>query len=233
MSWKKVPDRAEMAKMAASRAGMYDLLAGIFSSLPDKVFVDRIKGRDSRCYLEQFRAINNKRLRAGLDSILEFLADTEHMQDEAVANQLAVDRTRIVRTPLNTELKAPYEGLYKRGETVNSIILKVKSFYRKAGLLPDDSVQETPDYLGIELDFMSNLCRREQGQWESGGEGAAGTLRMEEEFLANHLGSWAGEFCRQAEKDAMTKFYKGFLILLDGVIKFEKKYVSELAGKLR
>ncbi|MEW6425651.1 MAG: molecular chaperone TorD family protein [Bacillota bacterium] len=226
-------DGVLMAKAAGLRAGIYALLAGIFGSLPDKSFVAKIKGQEFRYFLNLFSEINEKKFRAGADCLKSFLSGIEHRRDEDVLSELAVDWTRIARAPVNAELRAPYEGLYKNREAVPSCILEVKNFYRRAGLLPDQSVQESPDFLGIELDFMKQLCLREQAQWLSGDEGAAATVLTEERFIADHLGSWVGDYCLQAGKHAVTGFYRGCLLILEALVEAEKKFLQEQARKLR
>lgn len=56
---------------------------------------------------------------------------------------------------------------------------------------------------------------------------ATTTLGKEEEFLRELLGSWAGEYCAQAEKYARTEFYQGFLAVLDDFISIEMEYLHQ------
>ena len=76
--------------------------------------------------------------------------------------ELAVDRTRILRGTGHVDMKPPYEGLYKKGARFGDSVLGVKQFYRKAGLVPDETVSDSADYLCVELDFMKQLCLREE-----------------------------------------------------------------------
>ena len=147
--------------------------------------------------------------------------------DEEVIVELSVDRTGILRATGHTNLKPPYEGLYKNDKNIGASALEVKNCYRKAGLLPDETIPEPLDYLCVELDFMKNLCRREQEQWSSAVD-ATETVANEEKFLREHLGSWVGEFCSQAEKHALTDFYRGFLVILDAVVSIDMEYLRDL-----
>ena len=108
----------------------------------------------------------------------------------------------------------------------------MKKFYRKAGLVPEERVHESPDYLTIELDFMKQLCLREQQEWSTGRD-ATETIIHEEEFLRGHLGSWISDFCAQVEKHCFTDFYRGFCMIMDVFIKTDLDYLQELAAGLQ
>ena len=138
-----------------------------------------------------------------------------------------VDRTKILRGTGHKELKPPHEGCYKEDCDIGSAAIKVRSFYRSAGMLPDESIPESPDYLCVELDFMKNLCHKEKEQWLSG-EDASETLELEMCFLTEHLGCWMGDFCSVTKKHALTDFYRGFCTILDEVIEMDLEYLKAL-----
>ncbi|HJX03576.1 MAG TPA: hypothetical protein VJ488_03350, partial [Dehalococcoidia bacterium] len=60
------------------------------------------------------------------------------------------------------------------------------------------------------------------------GMDAAGTRRLEEEFIRWHLGSWIGDYCLEATKYSKTPFYQGFLAVLDIFIRSEREYLHNL-----
>ena len=70
------------------------------------------------------------------------------------------------------------------------------------------------------------MCLREIDQWSCGMD-ATTTLAQEEEFLRGHLGSWAGEYCAQAERYTRTEFYRGFLAILGDFIRIEMEYLQQ------
>ena len=59
-------------------------------------------------------------------------------------------------------MNPPYESLYKKGAGFGDSVLGLKRFYRRVGLLPDETVSDSADYLCVELDFMRQLCLREE-----------------------------------------------------------------------
>jgi TorA maturation chaperone TorD len=211
---KKQP--TEMAEMAGARETLYDLLVKIINHLPDEDFLSKI---ENRLFEEVFEGFS------GVEYIKSYRSRMDGKSPDAIITELAVDRTKILRGTGHKELKPPHEGCYKKESDIGSAAIKVRSFYRKAGMLPDESIPESPDYLCVELDFMKNLCLREKEQWLSGEE-ASETLALEKGFLTEHLGCWMGDFCSVTKKHAMTDFYRGFCEILDEVIRMDLEYLK-------
>lgn len=218
MTKQKTIDKRQWAERAKARAQIYNLLAGFFGHVPDEKFISKIKNSGFEGLLESF--IGGRKI----------LDDMEFRGVDNILDEISVDRTRIVRVPENIGLKPPYEGLYKREESFGTAVLKVKRIYRDAGLIPESTVHESPDFLGIELDFMNKMCLREKAQWCTGEEPLE-TIGIQENFLKVHLISWVKDYCRQAEKQASTDFCRGFITFLERVIASDMKYVQKL-GKL-
>lgn len=214
-----------MADIASGRAALYDLLVSVFGRLPDKHLITKIKSPDLQNLLDSCDSLGDTRLKAGVDCIRSYRSRMELKPDEEILTELSVDRTKILRATGYADLQPPYEGLYKNDKTIGASALEVKNCYRKAGLLPNDTVVEPPDYLCVELDFMNQLCRREQAQWSSASD-VTETVANQEEFLRDHMGSWIGEFCSHAGKHAVTDFYRGFLIILDRFVRIDLEYLQ-------
>ena len=224
--------RAEHGEMAGARAEIYDLLLGIFSHLPDQQLLDKIRGEDLKDILNTLSQLESTRCRSGLDYVHSYQFAIKSRPNDEVLTELSVDRTKILRGTGHPDLKPPYEGLYKEGRDVGQSLIEVKRFYREAGILPEESVHEPPDYICIELDFMRQLCLREQDQWRSE-EDVLKVIATEETFLTEHLGSWVIEFCQQVERHALTDFYRGFALILEAVITTDMQYLRELNRKFR
>ncbi len=174
-------------------------------------------------------------MRAGLDRISSYQLAVREKPDEDVLTELAIDRTAILRGTGHADMKPPYEGLYRKGARFGDSVLGLRKFYRKAGLVPDETVGESPDYLCVELDFMKQLCLREETLRLREGEVGeviaktiAKTIALEEEFLRLHLGNWVGEFCGAVEKHASTDFYRGFALVLDAYVRMDREWLGSL-----
>jgi TorA maturation chaperone TorD len=214
---------AAAAEMAAARSNFYDLMVEIFNQLPDKDFLSKIR---QGMFEEIFDGFS------GVAYLKSYRSQMEAVSAEIILNELAVDRTRILRGTGPKELKPPYEGCYKLDCHLESAAINVRHFYRTAGLLPDASVSESPDYICVQLDFMKQLCSQELRLW-SGRQDATATIVRQKEFLKNHLGSWAGDYCQQVRRHALTDFYRGFAVILDTFIALETEYLDGLIREYR
>ena len=218
-------ERAAMAETAGGRAVIYHLFVEFFSRLPDQDVLSRILGNDFQTVLFNLDGLQGSQYQNAVNQIRSFLSKGSSMASEEILRELAVDRTRILRGVGTRSLKPPYEGMYTDNKEMGETALQVKGLYRKAGIVPDETVHETPDYLCIELDFMRQMCLREQEQWSSGAD-VSETVETELSFLQEHLGTWIREFCRRAEKEAITGFFRGLLGILDAVIATDMKYLQ-------
>lgn len=206
------------AEMAAARSNFYDLMVELFNQLPDEDFLGKIRQGVFEEIFEDF---------SGMAYLKSYRSQMEAVPAEIILNELAVDRTRILRGTGPKELKPPYEGCYKLDCNLESAAINVRCFYRTAGLLPDASVTESPDYICVQMDFMKQLCRREQRLW-SGRQDASATIVRQKEFLKNHLGSWASDYCEQVRRHALTDFYRGVAVILDAFIAMETAHLDGL-----
>ncbi|MCJ7593718.1 MAG: molecular chaperone TorD family protein [Desulfobacterales bacterium] len=227
MTKNNLGDREARADIAGGRASVYDLLVGVFGHLPDEAFLARIEGEGLQSFLDSCSAIKGSGFKPGVDHIYRYRSLMKGRARDEILEELSVDRTGILRGTGHRDLRPPYEGLYKSKKNAGDFLLKIKRSYRKAGLAPDDSTKESPDFLCLELDFMKQLCLRERDEWLSQKE-THETVAHQEEFLREHLGSWVGQFCREAAKHARTDFFRGFALILDAFIAKEMSFLRDL-----
>jgi len=211
-------ERSATAEMAEARASLYGLLVKIFNHLPDEGFLKKIEDRTFEDVFHGF---------SGVDYIKSYRSRMGQKSSADLVTELSVDRTKIFRGTGHKELKPPHEGCYLEASDIGSAAIKVRCFYRAAGMLPDETVPESPDYLCVELDFMKNLCLREQDQ-HAAGNGAVETIALEKSFLKEHLGRWVGDFCSVTKEHAMTDLYRGFSEILNEVIGMDMEYLQGL-----
>jgi TorA maturation chaperone TorD len=219
------------ADVASGRATLYELLVAAFRRLPDMALLGSIGKGEYQRHLARLAELDNDRIHSGIQRLISYRSRIQGTRDEDVLTELSVDRTRILRGTGHPDLMPPYEGLYRRRKGAGESVLEIRSFYRRAGLLPDESNQEAADYLFVELDFMRELCLREEEQWAHDGA-VEETLSDEREFLEEHLGRWVGDYCTAVEKHAETDFYRGFSLIMDGFIEAEKEWISRLSREM-
>ena len=226
MTKKNLRDRETRAELAGGRASVYELLVGVFGCLPDEAFLMRIGGEGVQSFLDSCSTIEGKGFKPGVEHIHHYLSLIKGRPRHEVLEELSVDRTGMLRGTGHRDLRPPYEGLYTPKKNAGDILLEIKRSYRRAGLMPDDSINESPDFLCLELDFMKQLCLRERDEWLSQKE-TRETVSHQEAFLREHLGSWVGQFCGESAKHARTDFFRGFSLILQAFISKETSYLSE------
>lgn len=225
---------AELEAIAADRSKFYETATGIVSTLPDEDFLESLVEGGLEPFLTNCGTLDNTDANRGVSDIHSYIRGIDRDRVAESAADLAIDRTRLFRFHGDNKLNPPYEGHYSKSAThvAGNTILKVKSFYRWAGIIPSDNCPESPDYLSVELDFMRMLCLREKSEWEANKD-ARNTVSMEFRFLREHLGCWISRYCQQAENAAATNFYRGFVIVLNAMIKQETQYLAELRMALK
>ena len=210
------PQPADPAAMAGARSHMYALMVRFINQLPDKELLEKIKSGEFEELFEQF---------SGAAYFKTYRHMVENKPADAILDELAVDRTRILRGTGPAELKPPHEGCYKLDSDLGSAAVQVKCFYRSAGMVPDETVCEPPDYLCVQLDFMRQLCEQEQ-HLRSSSRKVEEVIACQDEFLRKHLGCWVTDFCGQVQKHALTDFYRGITLILRDFIKQDMEYLS-------
>ena len=220
-----------MIRLTIGRVQIYQFLIKIFCHLPDQQLITMIRSNELGDVLDLFNHLNQPVFQDSIADIISYQLSVKAKPDNEVLNGLSVDRTKIMRGIGDGNTKPPHESVYRNNNNIEEYILGIKRFYRKSGLLPDETVHESPDYLCVELDFMRELCMRELEQWGSD-MNASETMSMEEEFLRKHLGIWVKEFCDNVKLQCKTDFYRGFTSILGSFIKIDMKYVHELLSSL-
>ena len=206
------------SKIAKFRSSIYAFLTEAFIQLPNEEFIKKISNQETRIFLAHTKKIHNDKIRKGIGKIENFIDKADMNNLPELIEAMAVDRTRIVR-PTGKKLRPPYEGLYKKGENANAILLNVKKSYREYGELPFSNTNDAADFFCTELDFMRQLCIMEA----EGGNSQAIAKKMESKFIDHHIGRWIGYYCGKAQMFAKTDFYNGLLMFLDGFIELEKE----------
>lgn len=103
----------------------------------------------------------------------------------------------------------PYESFYvdPKRQVTGWITAELARAYTEMGLAQSPSVQEPPDHVAVELEFMAFLCSLEARVWEEEApEEACQILQSQRDFLDLHLKRWFPAFARQvaaADRDGL------------------------------
>jgi TorA maturation chaperone TorD len=217
------------ARMASNRATMYELLFDVFVGLTgDALLSETREGRFEELLSAEAEPYG-QRVREGARLVASYRSSSKDGSPDVLADELLVDRTRLLGSAGIKGFRPPYERLYAGGPAEEGSLLQaLNGFYRNAGLALDDESRESPDFLFVELDFMKQLCLREVEE-SLGRMPVEPTRAMERQFLRQHVGKWTEAYCIEAGMHARTALFRGFLAVLDGFIAAEIAYLGEQA----
>lgn len=107
---------------------------------------------------------------------------------------------------------SPYESVYAErgtGTLWGEQTVAVRRYVEAAGFEYGEKHAGIPDHLSVELEFMSELARREAEAWSRGDRAAAANcLEYQQEFMSEHLGTWVFRFCERVVEAAGLPFYR-------------------------
>lgn len=112
----------------------------------------------------------------------------------------------------------------------------VKRFIEHTGISFAGNWESIPDHLGIELELMQRLAAYEADLWAGNEPGASDKvpfdkrldqcLRMQEQFLREHLCIWVPQFCRCVLKASDSVFYRKMAKLAKSLVVSDLEQVT-------
>lgn len=126
----------------------------------------------------------------------------------------------------------PYESFYRRddGMVESGINNPVAQFYQQYGFEINlaQARAVSNDHIGIELEFMASLIKREyDAVLNNDLDYAKQMLLAQKLFLESHLLQWATLYLEKVEKEAFTTFYKDTARLTLDLIMSDYEYIIE------
>jgi TorA maturation chaperone TorD len=215
-----------MEEMARCRTQMYGFLCTAFLEPPDEEF---LKNLTDEILQKELGDLFGREVRA-------FLAKKANGTPAGIP-EIRQDFMDLFKVPLGSYM-APYESVYRderdvggkkvRGLLMGPSTVAVQEIYKRAGASIDKTnFKELPDHIATELAFMSFLCTREWDAWKRDDEGEAkDTIKLEREFLDDHLEKWTPALCENIRKRAKTPVYKGIAALLESFLKMEAEILA-------
>jgi TorA maturation chaperone TorD len=109
--------------------------------------------------------------------------------------------------------------------------------YRSVGYEKPKESKEPEDHIGLELDFMAHLCRLTTASIDNGNaEFALGYVRLQKEFMKDHLLRWAGKFSRRlldTSERRETDFYHAIATMLESFLLLDDQAIDEITSNLQ
>lgn len=186
------------------RMESYGFLSDMFLSMLDETVTSNILKLDITQHADS----------PGMQQIDEFISQHRTDKIENVLQKLAIDRARLFRGVNTDGFRPPYESLYLR-QPPQDIIGSLNQFYAKIDCRVSNDINESPEQIGVELSYMQALCKKELEALGNGLVDEAQVFnRLQQSFLKQHLGRWAGLFALEMLRQAETSFYRGIAMLI-------------------
>ena len=187
------------------------------------------------CYCEPEAAFAEERLfesmqaaaallDADLSANAHRLADAFEQEDLLA---LRVDYTRLFLGPVQP-LARPYGSSWLNSAPAaeQDPTHEVVDLYRQCGFDLDESLQDLPDHVAVELEFLYLLNFRIREAGAAGAEQAAELTRLialREQFLVQHLAAWIEPFTHAVQAGAECAFYRDVAALTALWVRLQNK----------
>jgi TorA maturation chaperone TorD len=222
----------ELQQWAEARANGYDFLSELYNTPPTPELVNQMAEDEFAASLQEVFARSSERMRC-------FLRDFTGTEDSYRALKLEYDA--LFRVP-GGRYTRPYEAVHggkatQDGKAAGSLVrgpttTAVQNMYRQAGAAISEEFKELPDFIGLELEFMSFLCTQEAEAWEQGDADAASRYRgWQQKFLSEHLAQWMGSFCQELATRAKSDFYRGLAEMTQGFVERDAEEIERLMSE--
>jgi putative dimethyl sulfoxide reductase chaperone len=225
----------ELSSIAQTRAALCSFLNLHFMTLLDSSFIEQVRAREFTSLLQTLAvdASSNDDVTTGANLMSEYLWRTNDLPLTQVVEELGVDRTRLYRSVIKGYgPPPPYEMVWSKEVSDYSHLSIIAGAYEEAGLSPSPDAKERFDYIGMELEFLSELASREAVARENGApQDANNLLSFQYNFLTHHFGQWVPDYIEKAMDYAETDFYKGHLLMLRGFINQQKEELAYLVSE--
>jgi TorA maturation chaperone TorD len=181
------------------------------------------------CYYEPAAAFTEERL-------FESMAQAARKIDPALAHiagrlaedfaaqdlqALLVDYTRLFLGPSGA-LARPHGAFWLSGETslMQDSTIEVQHLYREGGFDLDEELQDVPDHVAVELEFLYLLVFKQNEATRSGQDEVFDSwAHLQDMFLERHLGAWVGRFAQAVKDGAETAFYRDLAELTERFVR--------------
>jgi TorA maturation chaperone TorD len=223
---------AEAKKFQHARGSVYFLLSKLFLEQPESESLARIADTE---FFKEFRTPENEALLEGATLLQDFFEDHNDNDRSYPLDVLQLEYTRLFLGP-DTLPAPPWESAYRSaGRTIFAEqTLEVRNEYRKFGLAFEKEGSEPDDHVGLELEFLSHLCKAAEETFEQGdGAKVLGLLEAQKSFFDEHVNCWASQYCEDLFNSATTSFYKGVAKFTDGFLQWDYLMLLELMEELK
>lgn len=206
--------KTEEQKRAGARSKFYNALSKLFT-FPDENYINEI---------------NSGTIRDGLltlaDELPYSLSPSGFLDETFTVENIEDFQSSYIKT-FDVSPGGPpcplYEGLYYPDR--RKIMEDLMRFYEHFGLKPDTKINELPDHISMELEFMHFLSFKET-QAMSINKDPRPLRLAQKDFLERHLSKWLPVLNRKLVSLSAPEFYRKLFLFLEEFIKVDCEYIA-------
>jgi len=214
--------------MENARAEVYRFLGTLLTESLSIESLSRILNGDTVSHLKALFTDQE------VHQLFEELVD-DFSQGNLTAEDIMLDFEALLRVPGPTYIY-PYESSYlsrkKREDRVQWGPLNgpparaAQRLYQNENLSVRSELADFPDHIGVELEFMAQLCRKVAEALQSGDQKTATEKREKQKyFFQEHLLNWPQALAEEMRTRAGTIFYRCLADLLSNFLDMEKSFL--------
>ncbi|MBT3214718.1 MAG: hypothetical protein HN351_08740 [Deltaproteobacteria bacterium] len=215
---KKLSNTAPISSEA--RAQIYGLLTRIFAKEIDKQFLQELR---------------SKEFRESLTGLGANLGDSFYEVPEMeLLENLAVEYARLFLGP--DKPISPHESVHHQredgdwGSLWGKDTVEVKKIIESSGLNLKAELNDIPDHLAVELEFLQKLILQEtENRHTNDLKGMHRCIKLETQFIQEHLAPWVPEFCELVIKKSQIAFYSQIAEITKNFVLYEKENLENSA----
>lgn len=216
-------EREQFAQLCEQRSATYGFLARLYQREVDADYLKVMRG------MRFPAATGNKDVDDGHRMIVRYLSSVW----ENSLEELAIDYSRtFIGSGMDAYSAAyPIESVYtsERRLLMQEARDEVRVIYKSMGLKKLDSFAENDDHIGVELEFMKEICSRASEAIRAGDEDLATRMTVvQRNFHEDHLANWVPMMTADMRRLAKTGLYQGLARLTDGFLEAEGEFLEEI-----
>lgn len=215
---------SEIEEILETRRNFYAFLFRMYVEAPAReLAADLVTGRFQ---FQELKSLDiNTELFEGFRLLKEFMEKSNGKDIDVLYDDLVGEYTLLFVGPFRPPVE-PYEAWWVSGRRLGEPLVAVKQVYRKAGIVKSREYPELEDHIAFELKFMQYLCEEELSATTQ--ERLIECLKLQREFLDDHMLKWVPTFCDALYTYEKSDFFKGIAKLTKGFILLDDAVISDL-----
>jgi TorA maturation chaperone TorD len=194
--YSSAPVNNNMYMQILFRQALYRLFCSVFLYPDEEMLIDLQMGvtelLNSSGYWNEYAFAEN------LQQLISNIIDLDLDDRKPLVNEY--NRLFLVKPKV-----PPYETTYLKltGQSQGMIGADLSGIYGSAGLVVSPEMNELPDHIAVQLEFMSFLCKKESTALQENNQPDLIAAQQEQRsFLNNHLARWFPSFAKKALEEA-------------------------------